>query len=72
MPNIKPCYLTSLESTFNETANTFHHQGQPLEVNLSLSFQEERAMVRQDLYPDDADYNEKTDFLKDLLLNQNS
>ena len=62
MPNIKPCYLTSLESTFNETANTFHHQGQPLEVNLSLSFQEERAMVRQDLYPDDADYNEKVGF----------
>lgn len=62
MPNIKPCYLTSLESTFNETANTFHHQGQPLEVNLSLSFQEERAMVRQDLYPNDADYNEKVGF----------
>ena len=63
MPNIKPCYLTSLESTFNETANTmFQKTGAPLEVNLSLSFQEERAMVRQDLYPSDTDIDESQGF----------
>ena len=62
MPNIKPCYLTSLESTFNETANTFHADGSPIEVNLSLGFQEERALLRDDLYENDDSINERPGF----------
>ena len=62
MPNIKPCYLTSLESTFNETANTFHKDGSPIEVNLSLGFQEERALLRDDLYENDDSINERPGF----------
>ena len=54
MPKIKPCYLTSLESTFNEGSTAFHKDtGAPLEVNLTLGFQEERVLVRQDLYETD-------------------
>ena len=60
MPVIKPCYLTSMETTFNETANTmFKGTGAPIEVGLSLSFQEERALVRQDLYAADKDIDER-------------
>ena len=62
MPNIKPCYLTTLESTFNETANTFHRDGSPIEVNLSLSFQEERALLRDDLYENDDAIIERAGF----------
>lgn len=62
MPNIKPCYLTSLESTFNETANTFHSDGSPIEVNLSLGFQEERALLRDDLYANDDTIDESPGF----------
>ena len=62
MPNIKPCYLTSLESTFNETANTFHSDGSPIEVNLSLGFQEERALLRDDLYANDDAIDESPGF----------
>ena len=54
MPKIKPCYLTSLESTFNEGSTAMHKDtGAPLEVNLTLGFQEERVLVRQDLYETD-------------------
>jgi len=60
MPNIKPCYLTGLTSTFNESTNAmFKKTGAPLEVSLSLSFQEERTMVRQDLYESDETFEER-------------
>jgi len=62
MPNIKPCYLTSLESTFNETSNAFHSDGSPIEVNLSLGFQEERALLRDDLYENDDSIDESSGF----------
>jgi len=51
MPNIKPSYLTSLEAVYNETATTMHKgTGAPLELNLTMSFQEERVLTRDDLY----------------------
>ena len=54
MPVIKPAYLTAMEASFNETANTmFKGTGAPIEIGLSLTFTEERALVRQDLYSDD-------------------
>lgn len=59
MPKIKPAYLTSLQATFNETTNAvFTETGAPLEIGLALAFQEERQLVRQDLYPDDGDIDE--------------
>jgi hypothetical protein len=51
MPNIKPSYLTSLEAVYNETATAMHKgTGAPLELNLTMSFQEERVLTRDDLY----------------------
>lgn len=59
MPRIKPCYLTSCETTFNEASTAFHAgTGAPMEVSISLGFQEERVLVRQDLYATDDDINE--------------
>lgn len=60
MPKIKPCYLTSLESTFNEGSTAMHKDsGAPLEVNLTIGFQEERVLVRQDLYDTDDSIDER-------------
>ena len=60
MPVIKPSYLTGMEASFNETANTmFKGTGAPIEVALSLTFTEEKALVRQDLYPTDDDIHER-------------
>lgn len=54
MPNIKPCYLTSLETTVNAASVAVHEKtGAPLEIDLALGFQEERVLVRQDLYEND-------------------
>ena len=51
MPNIKPSYLTSLQAVYNETATAMHKgTGAPLELNLTMSFQEERVLTRDDLY----------------------
>lgn len=66
MPKIKPAYLTSLQATFNETSNAvFTGTGAPIEVSLALAFQEERQLVRQDLYPDDADIEEADGFFQE-------
>jgi hypothetical protein len=60
MPTIKPAYLTSLTTTFNETANAvFRGTGAPIEISLALSFKEERQLVRQDLYETNTDVNER-------------
>ena len=51
MPNIKPCYLQSLEAVYNETTTAVHKDtGAPIELNLNLTFQEERVLTRDDLY----------------------
>lgn len=63
MPRIKPCYLTGLESTFNESTNAvFKGTGAPIEVGLTLSFQEERALLRDDLFENDNTILEKEGF----------
>ena len=60
MPTIKPAYLTSLTTTFNETANAvFKGTGAPIEIGLALSFKEERQLVRQDLYEINTDIDER-------------
>ena len=51
MPNIKPSYLTTLEAVYNETASAVHKgTGAPIELSLTVSFQEERILTRDDLY----------------------
>lgn len=63
MPKIKPCYLTALETSINETSVAVHEDsGAPIEVDLTLSFQEERVLVRQDLYETDDTITESDGF----------
>ena len=49
IPKIYSCYLTSVSSTFNSTSATFHTDGSPLEVDISISYQETRALTRYDI-----------------------
>ena len=49
IPRIYSCYLTGVGSTFNSTTNMFHSDGAPLEVDISLSFQETRTLNRADI-----------------------
>lgn len=66
MPIIKPCYLTGLETTFNSSTVAMHKDsGAPVEVDISLTFQEERVLVRQDLYETDNDIEEQEGYFKD-------
>lgn len=53
MPKISEegTYLTSLNTTINQTSNSFHANGAPVETQIALSFQETAAFVRSDLYP---------------------
>ena len=52
MPQILDCHLTGLSVTYNSTANSFHKDGAPVETDVSLTFQETKTIVRQDLYGD--------------------
>ena len=38
-----------MSSTFNSTSATFHTDGSPLEVDISISYQETRALTRYDI-----------------------
>lgn len=49
IPKIYSCYLQSVQSTFNSTSQTFHTDGSPLEVDVTLSYQETRALTRFDI-----------------------
>tara|TARA_R110002153_G_scaffold39139_1_gene112887 strand:- start:2306 stop:3079 length:774 start_codon:yes stop_codon:yes gene_type:complete len=50
MPFINECYLVSLNTTYNATGNAFHTKGQPVEVDIALTFQETKALTRSGLY----------------------
>lgn len=65
MPKIKQTYLTSLQTTFNESTNAlFKETGAPFEVTLAMTFQEERTLVRQDLYEDDNTVEERDGYFE--------
>ena len=49
IPKIYSCYLVSIESSFNSTTNMFHRDGAPLEVDVSMSYQETRTLTRTDI-----------------------
>jgi Tail-tube assembly protein len=50
MPKIFACYLTTLQTTFNASNNTFRYEdGSPYEVDLSITFQETRTLTRRDI-----------------------
>jgi hypothetical protein len=49
LPEINLCYLTSVNTTFNTTAAAWAPSGSPIEVDVSLTFQETRANERDDI-----------------------
>ena len=53
MPTILNSFLTNMTTTFNPSTNSTHADGSPTELDLSLTFQETRAMVRDDLYSEE-------------------
>ena len=51
MPKLFDSYLTGLTATYNsQGGNMFHADGSPSDIQLSLSFQEQRQLTRGDLY----------------------
>lgn len=54
MPKILPAYLVNFNTVYNSTTNAFHEDGQPVEIDLTLTFQETRPLQRGDLYPEGA------------------
>lgn len=49
MPKIFECYLTTVETNYNPTANVFHAGGAPNEIDLTVTYQETRALTRNDI-----------------------
>ncbi len=50
LPFLFDSYLTGLNVTYNSDGNMYHKDGAPTDVTLSLSFQEQRQLTRDDLY----------------------
>lgn len=46
---IKKCYLQSIQHTYNPTGMGFHADGQPVEVDLTLTFTEHVTINRKDI-----------------------
>lgn len=49
IPTIFSCYLTTVNSNFNAGQNIFFRDGAPLEVDISLTYQETRVLQREDV-----------------------
>jgi hypothetical protein len=46
LPKIHKCFLTSFNTTYNNEANSYHTQGEPYDVSVSMSFMETKAYDR--------------------------
>ena len=49
VPALQYCYLRSAQASYNATSMTFHDDGHPTEVDLTLVFQEYKALSKQDI-----------------------
>lgn len=49
IPSLLECHLKSVQAVYNQQTGTFHEDGQPTEVDLTLTFLEYRALTRQDI-----------------------
>ena len=49
IPKIEKCYLRNVSVTYNSTAATFHEDGQPNEVDMTLTFVERKTLSRRDI-----------------------
>ena len=48
-PKLLPCYLTSVNTVLNPRSSSFFEDGKANEVQLTMSFQEERALNKDDI-----------------------
>ena len=46
LPKIHRCFLQSLNTTYNSTANSFHDQGAPFDVSVNVSFTETKTYTK--------------------------
>jgi len=46
---IKMSYLRNVQAVYGSTASSYHTDGEPTEIDLTLNFVEHRALVRQDI-----------------------
>jgi len=49
IPKIHKCFLTSFDTTYNNESNSFHKQGEPYDVSVSMSFMETKAYDRNSI-----------------------
>jgi len=55
MPMIQYSYLLNMTATFNASTNIYHRGGAPTELDIALTFQESKALRREDLYKHDGE-----------------
>ena len=48
-PKIYECFLTNFQSVFNTSSHLHHEGGAPVEVDMSLSFQETKILTKTDI-----------------------
>ena len=46
---IKPCYLRAINTTYNPTGMSIHEDGEPFEIDMSLTFQEFATLSKKDI-----------------------
>ena len=44
-----------MQTTYNSTTNAFHDKGQPVEIDIALTFQEVKALTREDLHEEEVE-----------------
>lgn len=49
LPGIYECYLTGMNALFNGSTNVFHEDGSPVEADITVSFQETKALTRREI-----------------------
>jgi hypothetical protein len=49
LPKLQKSYVTSLSSTYNPESNMWFEDGNPVATDMEISFQEERALTREDV-----------------------
>ena len=49
LPKIERCFLLGVDTSFNSTSGTFHWDGRPTEVDMTLRFVEMRTLNRKDI-----------------------
>jgi len=49
LPQPYECYLEGLSAVYNSTGNSFHDDGSPVEVDVTLTFKETKALSRDEI-----------------------